>query len=562
MTSLATKPTILCCALEKETAPLLPRHRFGVSAARWFPQDTGAFYTGSFDGTVALWDTNDGSCVTSTSFNDTHNSSDNKVYNVSVPKNRTLTAHGLVACCTSDPRVRLWDPSSGALTHSLVGHRDAVWTSQWSKGSEWVLLTGGGEGDIRVWDIRRAGAFMSLDASDVLSGDNSRLDPIGNATSFPESRTRIEFAPPTAPTRRMEDNIPEHLRSMDARVAYGSYGGRRSQTYKGGAYGNMGLSAGEGGGEGGGGWGMGFRAMSGRGSGATGSNDTNRTSTGTTKSNTDKGNPVGRAHAGRVTALTVSPDGLRVASAGTDNVCRVWDLGSGRNENLKLGTALNDVKKATSLAFDQTGDRLYFPSSDGSVLIFDVCVDGNGERTGAGDDSIEKNDVDDDQSRGTRCGGCGGRNTVRSVGRNTNTNQRSSNKKYSNKTAKNAFAFSTLRGHLAAACAVAVHPDTQEVFTGGADRHVLVWRAPVTASALAGRRRKIRDEGEPRNGRSDDGSFAPFRASAESRNRATLAAADEDDWSEDDLSLEVEVNPDPRQGAGIHGLGYRRRFDE
>ena len=40
---------------------------------------------------------------------------------------------------------------------------DSVWALQWSTASEWVLITGGCDGAIRFWDIRRTGCFQVLD---------------------------------------------------------------------------------------------------------------------------------------------------------------------------------------------------------------------------------------------------------------------------------------------------------------------------------------------------------------------------------------------------------------
>lgn len=42
---------------------------------------------------------------------------------------------------------------------------DGVMSVEWSASSEWVLITGGCDGAIRFWDIRRAGCFRVLDQS-------------------------------------------------------------------------------------------------------------------------------------------------------------------------------------------------------------------------------------------------------------------------------------------------------------------------------------------------------------------------------------------------------------
>jgi hypothetical protein len=45
-------------------------------------------------------------------------------------------------------QVKLCDPASGAFTHSLVGHREAVWALHWSRASEWHLFTGACDGQV------------------------------------------------------------------------------------------------------------------------------------------------------------------------------------------------------------------------------------------------------------------------------------------------------------------------------------------------------------------------------------------------------------------------------
>lgn len=42
---------------------------------------------------------------------------------------------------------------------------DGIMAVEWSTSSEWVLITGGCDGAIRFWDIRRAGCFLVLDQS-------------------------------------------------------------------------------------------------------------------------------------------------------------------------------------------------------------------------------------------------------------------------------------------------------------------------------------------------------------------------------------------------------------
>ena len=187
-------------------------HLFSVSCAAWYPVDTGMFFTGSFDQTVAAWDTNTASRVLAFPF-------DAKVYDISMSPN--ASSHCLVAVGTGHPQVRLCDPNSGNVTHTLTGHREAVWATRWMLGSEWILATGAGDGDVRLWDIRRAGSFMRLDASNVRAGE---VDALEEALRAPD-RGFIPAGPAPA-TRRNVDAVPAHLFSADAVRCAGSGWGR------------------------------------------------------------------------------------------------------------------------------------------------------------------------------------------------------------------------------------------------------------------------------------------------------------------------------------------------
>ncbi|CAG8975247.1 hypothetical protein HYALB_00007947 [Hymenoscyphus albidus] len=78
-----------------------------------------------------------------------------------------IANHLLVACATQNPVVRLVDLRSGANTHSLPGHAGALLSLAWNPTVEHVLASGGVDGTLRLWNIRRStGPLGILDMED------------------------------------------------------------------------------------------------------------------------------------------------------------------------------------------------------------------------------------------------------------------------------------------------------------------------------------------------------------------------------------------------------------
>ncbi len=75
-------------------------------------------------------------------------------------------------------------------------------------------------------------------------------------------------------------------------------------------------------------------------------------------------------HRDGIWAHAFSPDGARVASAGDDNMARLWDSGTGA----LLATCRGHASKVLSTAFRPDGARLVTTSSDGTVRQWDATT--------------------------------------------------------------------------------------------------------------------------------------------------------------------------------------------
>jgi DNA excision repair protein ERCC-8 len=130
-------------------------HGASVSCVQWYPYDTGMFVSGGCEGRVCVWDTN--------AFSVAHSFPMGGVVHAA-RMSGVATTHALIAVgSAASPHVRLCDINSGAASHTLLGHSAEVLTVDWCPCNEFMLATGSADKQLRVWDIRRAGAVMSLD---------------------------------------------------------------------------------------------------------------------------------------------------------------------------------------------------------------------------------------------------------------------------------------------------------------------------------------------------------------------------------------------------------------
>ena len=132
-------------------------HNFGITHTSFYPFDSQAFLSSSYDHTLKIYATE--TLKISASFD-----LDSVIYQHALSP---IADHLLVACATQYPAIRLVDLRSGASAHSLAGHQGAVLSVAWSPQNENILSSGGSDGTVRLWDIRRsAGSLGVLDLED------------------------------------------------------------------------------------------------------------------------------------------------------------------------------------------------------------------------------------------------------------------------------------------------------------------------------------------------------------------------------------------------------------
>ncbi|KAH8820894.1 WD40-repeat-containing domain protein [Xylogone sp. PMI_703] len=149
-------------------------HKFGITHISFYPFDSFAFLSSSYDHTIKLYSTAS-PAIPSASFDLSY-----IIYNHALSP---IASHLLVACATQHPAVRLVDLRSGSATHSLAGHTGAVLAVEWSPTVEHVLASGGIDGTVRLWDVRKSSAAMGvLDMEDPTGVNISGIRRAHSAT--------------------------------------------------------------------------------------------------------------------------------------------------------------------------------------------------------------------------------------------------------------------------------------------------------------------------------------------------------------------------------------------
>ena len=134
-------------------------HKHGLTSIIFYPFDSLAFTTSSYDHMLKIWSSE--TLRPSAIFN-----LESVVYSHAISP---IADHLLVACATQNPQIRLVDLKSGAAAQVLAGHQGAVMSVAWSPTEDHILASGGTDGTIRFWDVRRSAAQLgSLDLEDSI----------------------------------------------------------------------------------------------------------------------------------------------------------------------------------------------------------------------------------------------------------------------------------------------------------------------------------------------------------------------------------------------------------
>ena len=154
-------------------------HEYGISCLSWWPFDTGAFLSSSYDYSLKLYATD--TLTPSAKFE-----LGAVIYHHAISP---IADHVLVACATANSAVRLVDLKSGVTAQKLLGHDGAALSVAWSPRSEHLLASSGADGTVRLWDVRRSANCLGM--LDLEDSESSLADPSGSGYYTAPKRAHV-----------------------------------------------------------------------------------------------------------------------------------------------------------------------------------------------------------------------------------------------------------------------------------------------------------------------------------------------------------------------------------
>ena len=67
----------------------------------------------------------------------------------------------LLASCSADGSITLWDSATGQVMQTLTGHEGAVWTVDFSADGR-LLVSGSEDGTLKLWDVAQGRELQTL----------------------------------------------------------------------------------------------------------------------------------------------------------------------------------------------------------------------------------------------------------------------------------------------------------------------------------------------------------------------------------------------------------------
>ena len=176
-------------------------HRQPLLGVHWYPADHGSFVSASISGEILVWDAESFVPAYATTVHVYGHSTVNEVTKsvaplqcIDLPKSPNACPHGKALLALGlgggDGRgvIQLCDAfSGGSATHELVGHTGGVNAVAWDPTHPFRLASGGEDGTVRLWDVRKAGRHACLG---VLDRDHGYFDPACENTAHEHSMKR------------------------------------------------------------------------------------------------------------------------------------------------------------------------------------------------------------------------------------------------------------------------------------------------------------------------------------------------------------------------------------